>query len=87
MDREEARKRLKDWQNYLRTLEDYKRKQIIERLERQILEKQKKLEEKRKEYAQTEYKQQLVNEKLEKMLREERKELEIERLKHFVSTE
>jgi len=83
MDGGETWKQLKIWHNVIRTLEKSKRRQIINRLERQVHKKKKKYAEKKKEYAAENYKRKKVNEILERRLREKREELEIKKLKHL----
>ena len=87
MDKVKAWKRLKNWHNLLRKLEEDKRRRIIDDLERQISVKQIELQERNKIFADEVEKQKQAIEKQEAQLREKRKELEIEKQLQIVSTE
>jgi hypothetical protein len=83
MEGEKFWQRLKKCQNMHRKLEEYKRKKIIKRLDKQVRDKKMELEEKKKEYANEGKKRKQVDEKLEKMIREKREELERKRIGLF----
>ena len=87
MYKEQAWKRLKNWHNLLRKLEEDKRRRIIDSLEIQISTKQIELEERNIKFADEAKKQRQAIEKRETQLREKRKELEIEKQIQLLSNE
>ena len=86
MDRQEAWKKLKEYRIVIRKMEEHKRGKILKRLEKQVRDKQKEFDEKKKEYANEEKKRNQIHEKLEEILREKRKELEKETIERFGNT-